>query len=72
MSPALVGGFFTTEPPGKPPTQFSKPNTESDLSFFKVLGNILTAFISPEIAQHPLLEQRFITIPLLHANEFHR
>ena len=32
MSPALAGGFFITEPPGKPPVLDTRQNTYSLLS----------------------------------------
>jgi len=35
VSPALAGGFFTTEPPGKPPSQFLNAHSLSlqDLAY---------------------------------------
>ena len=41
MSPALAGGFFTTEPPGQPPYQILLTLLLQTLTDLKIRGRLL-------------------------------
>ena len=43
MSPASAGGFFTTEPPGKPLTSVTDPETYSALTVYNSRGQVPTS-----------------------------
>ena len=54
VSPALTGGFFTTEPPGKPPFPAGKPPTgDSDLGVTPLLPSPLWLDSPPQPSQGP-------------------
>ena len=60
MSPALAGGFFTTEPPGKPihwlflPTSRMVENNDfSNSNFFSTFNNSFLGFPSSSVVKTP-------------------
>ena len=66
VSPALAGGFFTTEPPGKPPLIRQRSTQLNlsldtlynvlDLMFFLLMQSIFVLLLEPEESQVVLFE----------------
>ena len=50
MSPALVGGFFITEPPGKPIMETEKPVPHNTLPQNSVSNNHLTLIMGLQVS----------------------
>ena len=65
-SPALAGGFFTTEPPGKPrgwDTKSLKAQTAKWLQLQKVLRAAVRVYPDPESLQRYYSDSTFFQVP---------